>query len=236
MADEQRNAVVLLSGGLDSTTTLSIAKADGFEAYAISFRYGQRHSVELVSAQRVAESLGVKRHIIVDIDLRQFGGSSLTSDIEVAKGRSIGEMSSDIPMTYVPARNTVFLSFAIAWAETLSARDIYVGVNALDFSGYPDCRPEYIQAFEDMANLATRAGVQGHRLRIHVPLIKMTKGEIISRGLSLGVDYAMTSSCYDPSPDGKPCGGCDSCLLRAKGFAEVGRADPLIARFESLVA
>jgi 7-cyano-7-deazaguanine synthase len=236
MADEQGNAVVLLSGGLDSTTTLSIAKADGFEVYAISFRYGQRHSVELASAQKVAERIGVKRHIIVDIDLRQFGGSSLTSDIEVAKGRSLTEMNADIPMTYVPARNTVFLSFAVAWAETLSARDIYVGVNALDYSGYPDCRPEYIQAFEVMANLATRAGVEGHGLRIHAPLIKLTKGEIISRGLSLGVDYAMTSSCYDPSTDGKPCGGCDSCLLRAKGFAEIGRADPLIARFESLVA
>jgi 7-cyano-7-deazaguanine synthase len=236
MADEQRNAVVLLSGGLDSATALSIAKADGFEAYAISFRYGQRHSVELASAQRVAERIGVKRHIIVDIDLRQFGGSSLTSDIEVPKGRSITEMNADVPVTYVPARNTVFLSFAVAWAETLSARDVYVGVNALDYSGYPDCRPEYIQAFEDMANLATRAGVQGHRLRIHAPLIKMTKGEIISRGVSLGVDYAITSSCYDPSPNGRPCGGCDSCLLRAKGFAEVGKPDPLIARFEVLVA
>jgi 7-cyano-7-deazaguanine synthase len=236
MSDEKRNAVVLLSGGLDSTTTLSIAKADGFEVYALSFRYGQRHSVELASAQRVAEEIGVKRHIIVDIDLRQFGGSSLTSDIEVAKGRSVTEMNADIPMTYVPARNTVFLSFAVAWAETLSARDIYVGVNALDYSGYPDCRPEYIQAFEDMANLATRAGVQGHRLRIHAPLIELTKGEIISRGLSLGVDYAVTSSCYDPSPEGKPCGGCDSCLLRAKGFAEIGQTDPLIRRFESLVA
>jgi 7-cyano-7-deazaguanine synthase len=236
MTDEQRNAVVLLSGGLDSTTTLSIAKADGLELYAISFSYGQRHSVELASAQRVAERVGVKRHIIVDIDLRQFGGSSLTSDTAVAKGRSVIEMNADIPMTYVPARNTVFLSFAVAWAETLGARDIYIGVNALDYSGYPDCRPEYIQAFESMANLATRAGVEGHRLRIHAPLIKMTKGEIISCGLSLGVDYAMTSSCYDPSPDGKPCGGCDSCLLRAKGFAEIGKADPLIARFESLVA
>lgn len=226
-------AVVLLSGGLDSTTALAIAKTEGYEPYAMSFRYGQRHSVELESAQRVAAATGVKQHVIVDIDLRQFGGSALTSDVEVPKGRSVGEMSHGIPVTYVPARNTVFLSFALAWAETLGAQDIYIGVNALDYSGYPDCRPEYIEAYERMANLATRAGVEGtQRLKIHTPLIQLTKAQIIQRGLQLGVDYSLTSSCYDPAPTGAPCGKCDSCLLRAKGFHEAGVADPLLLRFK----
>jgi 7-cyano-7-deazaguanine synthase len=227
-------AVVLLSGGLDSTTALAIAKAEGFEPYAISFRYGQRHKVELESAARVVAAMNVKQHVVVDIDLRQFGGSALTSDIDVPKARSIDEMSHGIPVTYVPARNTVFLSFALAWAETLCAQDIYVGVNALDYSGYPDCRPEYIVAYEAMANLATRAGVEGtQRLTIHAPLIQLTKAQIIQRGLQLGVDYSFTSSCYDPAPTGAPCGGCDSCLLRAKGFSEAGMPDPLVLRFKA---
>jgi 7-cyano-7-deazaguanine synthase len=227
-----RPAVVLLSGGLDSTTALAIAKDEGFECSAMSFRYGQRHSFELTAAERVAARMGVRDHVIVDINLRQFGGSALTSDIEVPKGRSTSEMSEGIPVTYVPARNTVFLSFALAWAETLGAQDIYIGVNVLDYSGYPDCRPEYIKAYEAMANLATRAGVEGHqRLTIHTPLIQMTKAEIIARGLQLDVNYALTSSCYDPGVDGRPCGGCDSCLLREKGFAEVGRPDPLKEQF-----
>jgi 7-cyano-7-deazaguanine synthase len=227
-----RPAVVLLSGGLDSTTALAIATEEAFDCSAMSFRYGQRHSFELTAAERVAKRMGVRDHVIVDINLRQFGGSALTSDIEVPKGRSTSEMGQGIPVTYVPARNTVFLSFALAWAETLGAQDIFIGVNVLDYSGYPDCRPEYIQAYEAMANLATRAGVEGHqRLTIHTPLIQMTKAEIIKRGLGLGVDYALTSSCYDPGADGRPCGGCDSCLLREKGFAEVGRPDPLIQRF-----
>lgn len=230
----QRKAVVLLSGGLDSTTALAIAKADGFEPYAMSFRYGQRHKVELESAQRVAAAMGVKQHVIVDIDLRQFGGSALTSDLEVPKSRSVGEMSHGIPITYVPARNTVFLSFALAWAETLRAQDIYIGVNALDYSGYPDCRPEYIEAYETMANLATRAGVEdAQRLKVHTPLIDLTKAQIIQRGLQLGVDYSLTSSCYDPAPSGAPCRQCDSCLLRAKGFAEAGMDDPLVLRFKA---
>jgi 7-cyano-7-deazaguanine synthase len=227
-----RPAVVLLSGGLDSTTALAIAKEEGFECSAMSFRYGQRHSFELTAAERVAARMGVRDHVIVDINLRQFGGSALTSDIEVPKGRSTSEMSEGIPVTYVPARNTVFLSFALAWAETLGAQDIYIGVNVLDYSGYPDCRPEYINAYEAMANLATRAGVEGHqRLTIHTPLIQMTKAEIIARGLQLGVNYALTSSCYDPGVDGRPCGGCDSCLLREKGFVEIGRPDPLKEQF-----
>jgi 7-cyano-7-deazaguanine synthase len=229
-----RPAVVLLSGGLDSTTALAIAKEEGFECSAMSFRYGQRHSFELTAAERVAARMGVRDHVIVDINLRQFGGSALTSDIEVPKGRSTSEMSEGIPVTYVPARNTVFLSFALAWAETLGAQDIYIGVNVLDYSGYPDCRPEYIKAYEAMANLATRAGVEGHqRLTIHTPLIQMTKAEIIARGLQLGVNYALTSSCYDPGVDGRPCGGCDSCLLREKGFAEIGRPDPLNEHFRA---
>jgi 7-cyano-7-deazaguanine synthase len=226
-------AVVLLSGGLDSTTVLAIARAQGFVPHALSFRYGQRHAVELEAAARVAESLGVAEHVIAEIDLRRFGGSALTADLAVPKGRDPGAMEQDIPVTYVPARNTVFLSFALAWAEVLEAGDIFIGVNALDYSGYPDCRPEYIAAFETLANLATAAGVEGRqRYRIHAPLIEMSKAEIIRAGLALGVDYGLTSSCYDPGPDGRPCGACDSCRLRAKGFAEAGVADPLLTRFE----
>jgi 7-cyano-7-deazaguanine synthase len=226
--------VVLLSGGLDSTTVLAIAKAEGFEPYAISFRYGQRHKIELESAKRVAATMGVKQHVVVDIDLRQFGGSALTSDINVPKSRSINEMSHGIPVTYVPARNTIFFSFALAWAETLGAQNIYAGVNALDYSGYPDCRPEYIAAYEKMANLATKAGVEGtQRLQIRTPLIQLSKAQIIRRGLQLGVDYSLTSSCYDPAPTGAPCGACDSCLLRAKGFSEAGVPDPLDLRFKA---
>ena len=224
----EKNAVVLLSGGLDSTTALAIAKAAGFAIFAISFRYGQRHSIELESARRVVEALGVEKHLIVDIDLRAIGGSALTDEIAVPKDRSNEAMNSGIPVTYVPARNTVFLSFALAWAETLAVADIFIGVNALDYSGYPDCRPEYIEAYERMANLATKAGVEGEmKLKIHTPLIAMTKGGIIKRGLALGVDYALTHSCYDPTPEGLACGSCDSCLLRLKGFAEAGATDPL---------
>jgi len=227
-----KNAVILLSGGLDSSTVLAIAKDEGFNPYALSFRYGQRHLVELESAQRVAAALGVAEHVIADIDLRRFGGSALTADLAVPKGRDPAAMGEGIPITYVPARNTVFLSFALAWAEVLGAGDIFIGVNALDYSGYPDCRPEYIAAFERMANLATAAGVQGRqRLKIHAPLIDLTKAQIIRRGLALGVDYGLTSSCYDPGADGRPCGQCDSCQLRAKGFAQAGMADPLAARF-----
>jgi 7-cyano-7-deazaguanine synthase len=226
-------AVVLLSGGLDSTTTLAIAKSEGFEVYALSFRYGQRHQVELDNASYVAKAIGVAQHIMVDIDLRLFGGSALTSDIEVPKYRSQLEMGSGIPVTYVPARNTIFLSFALAWAEVLEANNIYVGVNALDYSGYPDCRPEFIDAYENMANLATKAAVEGsHRIKIHVPLIHLTKAQIIQRGLDLGVDYSITSSCYDPAPNGAPCGHCDSCQLRAKGFAEAGVVDPLDLKYK----
>lgn len=226
-----RRAVVLLSGGLDSTTTLAIAQQEGFEVYAISFRYGQRHSAELAAATRIAERFGVVQHVIADIDLRTFGGSALTSDIAVPKDRPLDEMGVGIPVTYVPARNTIFLSFALAWAEVLGANDIFLGVNALDYSGYPDCRPEYIAAYERMANLATKAGVEGQqRLTIHTPLIELTKAQIIERGLALGVDYSMTLTCYDPSPAGEACGHCDACLLRLKGFAEVGVADP--ARYQ----
>ena len=224
-------AVVLLSGGLDSTTTLAIAQQEGFEVYALSFRYGQRHSAELVAATRIAERFGVARHVISDIDLRAFGGSALTSEIAVPKDRPLDAMGKGIPVTYVPARNTIFLSFALAWAEMLGASDIFLGVNALDYSGYPDCRPEYIAAYERMANLATRAGVEGQqRLTIHTPLIELTKAQIIARGLALGVDYSMTLTCYDPSPEGEACGHCDACLLRLKGFAEAGLADP--ARYQ----
>lgn len=225
-------AVVLLSGGLDSTTVLAMAKSQGFNCYALSFRYGQRHIHELTAAATVAAAQGVARHVVAQIDLREFGGSALTADIEVPKGRSTSDMSHGIPITYVPARNTVFLSFALAWAETLGSSDIFVGVNALDYSGYPDCRPEYIAAYETMANLATKAGVEGtQKLKIHTPLISLTKAQIVQEGLRLGVDYSHTSSCYDPQEDGKPCGGCDSCLLRAKGFAEAGVKDPLYVRF-----
>ena len=223
-----KKAVVLLSGGLDSATVLAIAKSQGYELYALSFRYGQRHVSELEAAARVAAASGAVTHRIAQIDLRIFGGSALTSDIAVPKGRDVDEMSHGIPITYVPARNTIFLSFALAWAEVLGANDIFIGVNAFDYSGYPDCRPEFIAAYEKMANLATRAGVQDHnQLKIHTPLIDLTKAQIIARGLELGVDYSLTSSCYDPSPTGQPCGGCDSCLLRQKGFRENGMEDPL---------
>jgi 7-cyano-7-deazaguanine synthase len=232
-----RPAVVLLSGGLDSATALAIARADGYTPYALSFRYGQRHSVELDAARRVAEKQGVVRHVVADIDLRVFGGSALTDDIEVPHHESADELSEEIPVTYVPARNTVFLSFALAWAETLEASDVFIGVNALDYSGYPDCRPEYIHAFENMANLATKAGVEGKlQLRIHTPLIDMTKAQIIQRGLELGVDYSLTHSCYDPDAQGHACGTCDSCLLRRRGFAELGMEDPaLVGRPEQAV-
>jgi 7-cyano-7-deazaguanine synthase len=229
---QMKSAVVLLSGGLDSTTALAVAKAEGFAPYALSFRYGQRHMVELDCAARIARAMGVEEHVVADIDLRRFGGSALTADLAVPKGRSTESMGNGIPITYVPARNTVFLSFALAWAEVLGSSDIFIGVNALDYSGYPDCRPEYIAAFERMANLATAAGVEGRQhLQIHTPLIDLTKAQIIARGLALGIDYGLTSSCYDPDPEGRPCGQCDSCLLRAKGFAEVGRPDPLLERF-----
>ncbi len=222
-----RNAVVLLSGGLDSTTVLAIAQAEGFTPYALSFDYGQRHATELEAASRIAAGAGVAAHVVAKIDLRVFGGSALTADIDVPKGRSEEEMSGGIPITYVPARNTIFLSFALAWAETLAASDIFAGVNALDYSGYPDCRPEYIEAFERMANLATKAGVEGtQRLKIHTPLMQLTKEGIIRRGLELGVDYAVTQSCYDPDADGRACGGCDACRLRLRGFAAVGVCDP----------
>ena len=219
-----KRAVVLLSGGLDSATTLAIARREGFDCYALSFRYGQRHAAELDAARRVATSLGAAKHVILDIDLRQFGGSALTGDIPVPKDR---ELDDTIPVTYVPARNTIFLSFALAWAEVLGAQDIFIGVNALDYSGYPDCRPEYIAAFQQLTDLATKAGVEGSRLRIHTPLIRMTKAEIIRKGMELGVDFDLTLSCYDPSPAGKPCGRCDACQLRLKGFAQAGLVDPI---------
>ncbi len=229
-----KRAVVLLSGGLDSSTVLKIAMAHHDEVFALSFRYGQRHSVELDCASRVAESASVAKHVIVDIDLRQFGGSALTDDIDVPKGRSDADMVDEIPITYVPARNTIFLSFGLAWAEVLKADDIYVGVNAVDYSGYPDCRPEFISAFEAMANLATKESVEGRsHIRIHTPLIDLTKAEIIREGLALGVDYSLTSSCYDPGDNGNPCRSCDSCLLREKGFAAAGVADPLIEKFDT---
>lgn len=221
-------AVVLLSGGVDSATALAIARRDGFEPYALTFRYGQRHAIEIEAARRVAQACGVAGHEIVEFDLRRFGQSALTDDIPVPKDRTAAAMGREIPVTYVPARNTIFLSFALAWAEVLAAADIFVGVNALDYSGYPDCRPEYIAAFEAMSNLATKAGVEGRQsLRIHTPLIAMSKREIIQTGLSLGVDFALTVSCYDPSPAGEACGRCDACQLRLKGFAEAGVRDPI---------
>jgi 7-cyano-7-deazaguanine synthase len=224
-----KKAVVLLSGGLDSATVLAIAKSQRYELYALSFAYGQRHIFELEAASRVAESIGVTQHRTAQIDLRVFGGSALTDAIDVPKGRTVGQMGHGIPVTYVPARNTIFLAFALAWAEVLGSSDIFIGVNALDYSGYPDCRPEFIEAFEKMANLATRAGVEGRQLlKIHTPLIALTKAEIIRKGIELGVDYGLTSSCYDPSPRGEPCGQCDSCLLRQKGFRENGIDDPLL--------
>ena len=221
---------MLLSGGLDSATVLAIARAEGFDAHALSFRYGQRHAVELDAARRVAAALGAVEHVILDIDLRVFGGSALTADIAVPKDRPLADSDDTaVPVTYVPARNTIFLSFAVAWAEVLDADDVFLGVNALDYSGYPDCRPEYVEAFERMANLATKAAVEdGRRLRIHTPLVELTKAQIIRRGLDLGVDYGLTHSCYDPTPEGQPCRRCDSCLLRAKGFAEAGVPDPAL--------
>ena len=222
-------AVVLLSGGLDSATTLAIAKEQGFDAHAMSFRYGQRHAVELEAAARVALALGAAEHRVVHIDLRAFGGSALTADIPVPMGRSETEMAGGIPVTYVPARNTIFLSYALAWCEVLGAADIFIGVNAVDYSGYPDCRPEFIRAFEALANLATRAGTEGRvRFTIHAPLIAMSKEAIIRRGLALGVDYGLTRSCYAPDPEGRPCGECDSCRIRAAGFAAAGISDPLL--------
>jgi 7-cyano-7-deazaguanine synthase len=221
-----RSAVVLLSGGLDSATVLAIAHSEGFEIFALSFRYGQRHEVEISAAQSIAKRAGVRRHVVVDIDLRVFGGSALTSDLAVPKGRSASEISHGIPITYVPARNTIFLSYAVALAEVSMADNIYMGVNALDYSGYPDCRPEYIEAFEQMANLATKSGVEGRHLTIHTPLMHQTKGEIITRGMKLGVDYAPTISCYDPDASGVACGQCDACQLRLKGFSEAGVRDP----------
>jgi 7-cyano-7-deazaguanine synthase len=223
-----RPAVVLLSGGLDSATTLAIAKQGGFACHALSFRYGQRHVIELAAAQRCAGSFAVTSHRIIDIDLAQFGGSALTADIAVPKKTSADQIGADIPITYVPARNTIFLAYALAYAEVTGACDIFLGVNALDYSGYPDCRPEYIAAFERMANLATKAAIQDRQLlKIHTPLIQLTKAQIIRRGLDLGVDYSLTSSCYDPDRAGLACGHCDSCLLRLKGFAENGVTDPI---------
>jgi 7-cyano-7-deazaguanine synthase len=234
MREQKPKAVVLLSGGLDSTTTLAIAKDEGFDLYALTFRYGQRHLYEIEAARCVAKQFDVAQHVVVEIDLRLFGGSALTSDIEVPKGRPLDEMSRGIPVTYVPARNTIFPSFALAWAEVLKAHNIYLGVNSLDYSGYPDCRPEYIEAYRRMANLATKQGVEGHQeVKIHTPLISLTKAEIIGRGRQLGVDYGLTSSCYDPQPSGAACGQCDSCLLRLKGFAENGLKDPIQYRMEA---
>ena len=224
-----KTAVCLLSGGLDSSTCLALARRDGFVCHALSFDYGQRHRIELDAAARVAASLGAREHKTIRIDLRAFGGSALTAGMDVPKGRSAAEMTREIPVTYVPARNTVFLSIALAWAEVLESPDIFIGVNALDYSGYPDCRPEYIEAFEHMANLATKAGVEGRmRVRIHTPLIRLSKAEIVRLGRDLGVDFRLTHSCYDPDESGRACGACDSCLLRRKGFEEAGLADPAL--------
>lgn len=222
-------AVVLLSGGLDSATVLAIARAKGYACHALSFRYGQRHAGELTAARRIARALGAAEHKVVNIDLRAFGGSALTADIPVPKGRSVHQMEHGIPVTYVPARNTIFLSFALAWAEVIGARDLFIGVNALDYSGYPDCRPDFIRAFQRLADRATRAGAEGTRFHIHAPLMKMDKAAIIRTGLRLGLDYGLTTSCYDPGPRGKPCGRCDACQLRAKGFRALGLVDPRAA-------
>lgn len=220
-------AVVLLSGGLDSATVLAIAMADGYETYGLSVRYGQRHDVELDAARRIAARAGVARHLVVDVDLRAIGGSALTADIAVPKDRPAVEIGGDIPVTYVPARNTILLALALAWAETLGAQDIFLGVNAVDYSGYPDCRPAFLEAFEHLADVATRAGVEGRqRLRVHAPLLRLTKAEIIRRGTALGVDYGLTRTCYDPSPGGEACGSCDACRLRLDGFREAGLTDP----------
>ena len=228
-------AVLLLSGGLDSTTMLAYAIDAGFDVHAMTFRYGQRHAAEIEAARRVARRYEVRDHVVVDIDLRTFGGSALTSDIDVPKDRADDEIARGIPITYVPARNTIFLSFCLAWSEVLGVSDIFIGVNALDYSGYPDCRPEYVEAYERIANLATRGGVEGTTpVRIRTPLLDLTKRQIVQLGLSLGVDYALTLSCYDPTPDGLACGHCDSCRLRRKGFAEAGVADP--TRYAASVA
>lgn len=227
---EKKKAVCLLSGGLDSSTCLAYARREGYECYALSFDYGQRHRIELEAAARVAADLGAVRHLVMPVNLRLFGGSALTAELEVPKGRSGEAMAAEIPVTYVPARNTIFLSFALAWAEVLGAEDVFLGVNAIDYSGYPDCRPEYLEAFERMANLATKAGVEGRmRFQIHAPLLRLTKADIVRLGRELGVNFALTHSCYDPGPGGKPCGACDSCILRRKGFQEAGVEDPLDA-------
>lgn len=226
---DSKKAVVLFSGGIDSTTCLAIARAQGFLPYALSFNYSQRHRVELEAARRVASALGVEHHLVLDLPLNRIGGSALTDDLEVPKDASLDEMQSRIPVTYVPARNTIFLSFALAWAEVLGSEDIFIGVNALDYSGYPDCRPEFIEAYEKMANLATKESVEAKmRLSIHTPLIRLTKAQIIKRGLELGIDYGLTHSCYDPDSRGRACGHCDSCLLRKKGFSEAGVPDPTL--------
>ncbi|MGM0491233.1 MAG: 7-cyano-7-deazaguanine synthase QueC [Planctomycetota bacterium] len=228
IVDATQRAVVLLSGGLDSTTTLAIARDEGFEPYAMTFRYGQRHAAEVDAALEIGDRMGVARHVVCDIDLRQFGGSALTDDWEVPQAKSVDDIGCGIPVTYVPARNTIFLSFALAWAETLSTGHIFIGVNSLDYSGYPDCRPEYIAAFQTMANLATKGGVEKTcPITIHTPLMHLGKGEIIRRGLTLGVDYSLTTSCYAPSPEGVSCGSCDACLLRLRGFAENKVSDPI---------
>jgi len=222
-----KRAVLLLSGGLDSATTLAIAKNEGYEIFALSFEYGQRHGIEVDSARQIGQSLGCREHRIARIDLRTFGGSALTDAIDVPKYRSDTEIAGQIPVTYIPARNMIFLSYALAWAETIDARDIFIGVNALDYSGYPDCRPEFIEQFEQVANLGTKAGVSGERFQIHAPLIAMTKAQIIRRGSELGVDFSLTHSCYDPASDGAACGDCDSCRLRLRGFRDAGIKDPI---------
>jgi 7-cyano-7-deazaguanine synthase len=222
-----KRAVALASGGLDSSTVLALARKQGYDVYALSFDYGQRHRCELEAARRITQSLGIKHHVIASVDLRAFGGSALTSDIEVPKSRAIQEISTEIPVTYVPARNTIFLSMALGWCEVLHAQDIFLGVNAVDYSGYPDCRPEFLEAFERLANLATKAGVEGQsRFQIHAPLLHMTKAEIIRTGIAAGVDFSLTHSCYDPTPEGFACGCCDSCILRHNGFVEAGIPDP----------
>lgn len=231
MESNDRKAVVLLSGGLDSATVLAMARNEGYEPYALSFRYGQRHDVELDAAKKVAAALGAAKHVVMDFDLRVFGGSALTADIDVPQHDSADDLeTSEIPITYVPARNTVFLSFALAWAETLNVSDLFIGVSAVDYSGYPDCRPEFIRAYEQMANLATKAGVEGRQhLRVHAPLIELSKAQTIARGLELGVDYSLTHSCYAPNAGGRACGGCDSCLIRGRAFADLGLTDPALS-------
>jgi 7-cyano-7-deazaguanine synthase len=225
----EKKAIVLTSGGLDSTTLIAIAKAEGYTVYSLSFHYGQRHALELAAAEQIARHFDVRQHLVLRINLSAIGGSALTGRMDIPKNRSAEEMVGTIPITYVPARNTIFLSFALAWAEVLEVADIFIGVNAIDYSGYPDCRPEFIAAFEKMANLATKASVEGKtKIRIRTPLIHMSKADIIRQGMSLGVDYAMTHSCYDPTPDGRSCGCCDSCLLRRKGFEEAGFKDPAV--------